>query len=472
MFGGAPDVAEPDDVRELTDGAGLELAGLELTVDHAPGHTGARCCSARPADAERPRGVPDAATCCSPARSAAPTCPAATTTRCCAACATRCCPSPTTSSCCPGTASRPPSAASAPTNPFLPRLGGRAASAAPTRGTLSCRGPDRPRSSGFPEWLPAQRIVEQQVLDRLRRTFELHGFASARDPRRRAARPAAAQGRDRQGGLRPAPAAGRRRRARRTPASALHFDLTVPFARYVLENAGQLDFPFRRYQIQKALARRAAAGGPLPRVHPGRHRRRRARTRCRSTTRSRSPLVMAEALARPAAAAAAGCRSTTASCSRASTGARRRRRRPASCGPSTSSTRSARPASASCWSTRPALRPSQAEAVPGPGRDPRRTDASFVDQVRALGVSRPAARRGAGRAGPRWSRAAARGSAAGCRGGRPADRARPRLLHRHRLRDPDGRATSTSARSAPAAATTRSPSDGDTLTPASASRSA
>src|SRR5205085_5992647 len=31
----------------------------------------------------------------------------------------------------------------------------------------------------------------------------------------------------------------------------LHFDLTVPFARYVLENAGKLEFPFRRYQIQK-----------------------------------------------------------------------------------------------------------------------------------------------------------------------------------------------------------------------------
>ena len=34
-------------------------------------------------------------------------------------------------------------------------------------------------------------------------------------------------------------------------ALGLHFDLTVPFARYVLENAGKLDFPFRRYQIQK-----------------------------------------------------------------------------------------------------------------------------------------------------------------------------------------------------------------------------
>ncbi len=34
-------------------------------------------------------------------------------------------------------------------------------------------------------------------------------------------------------------------------ALGLHFDLTVPFARYVLENAAKLDFPFRRYQIQK-----------------------------------------------------------------------------------------------------------------------------------------------------------------------------------------------------------------------------
>lgn len=31
--------AEPDDVRELVDGAVLELAGLTITVDHTPGHT-------------------------------------------------------------------------------------------------------------------------------------------------------------------------------------------------------------------------------------------------------------------------------------------------------------------------------------------------------------------------------------------------------------------------------------------------
>ncbi|MFF7531270.1 MBL fold metallo-hydrolase [Streptomyces bobili] len=32
-------VGEPDDVRELTDGAKLGLAGLEFSVAHAPGHT-------------------------------------------------------------------------------------------------------------------------------------------------------------------------------------------------------------------------------------------------------------------------------------------------------------------------------------------------------------------------------------------------------------------------------------------------
>ena len=107
--------------------------------------------------------------------------------------------------------------------------------------------------SGFPEWLPDGRIVEQHVLDVLRRTFELHGFAGietrAVEPldqllrkgetskevyvlRRLHDDPAAVDD-DRSGQL------------------GLHFDLTVPFARYVLENSGHLAFPFQRYQIQK-----------------------------------------------------------------------------------------------------------------------------------------------------------------------------------------------------------------------------
>jgi glyoxylase-like metal-dependent hydrolase (beta-lactamase superfamily II) len=39
LFGGRLQWSEPDDVRSLDDGAVLSLAGLQITVDHAPGHT-------------------------------------------------------------------------------------------------------------------------------------------------------------------------------------------------------------------------------------------------------------------------------------------------------------------------------------------------------------------------------------------------------------------------------------------------
>jgi len=31
--------------------------------------------------------------------------------------------------------------------------------------------------SGFPEWLPPQRMIEQYFVDHVRRTFELYGFS-------------------------------------------------------------------------------------------------------------------------------------------------------------------------------------------------------------------------------------------------------------------------------------------------------
>jgi histidyl-tRNA synthetase len=111
--------------------------------------------------------------------------------------------------------------------------------------------------SGFPELLPAQRIVEQQVIDSLRATFELHGFAGletrAVEPMDQLLRKGETskevyvlrrlQAEDGGPGDRSETA---------DSGMGLHFDLTVPFARYVLENAGKLEFPFRRYQIQKA----------------------------------------------------------------------------------------------------------------------------------------------------------------------------------------------------------------------------
>ena len=104
--------------------------------------------------------------------------------------------------------------------------------------------------SGFPEWLPEGRIVEQHVLDAFRRTFELWGFASVET---RAAEPLEEM--LRKGEIDKEVYVLRRLHAEGDEDAGrqlgLHFDLTVPFARYVLENAGKLHFPFRRYQIQK-----------------------------------------------------------------------------------------------------------------------------------------------------------------------------------------------------------------------------
>ena len=106
--------------------------------------------------------------------------------------------------------------------------------------------------SGFPEWLPRERIVEQHFLDVIRETFELHGFASiqtrAVEPIERLSSQGADTDKEIYAISRLAAGADEPTRDARL---GLHFDLTVPFARYVLENAGKLTFPFRRFQIQQ-----------------------------------------------------------------------------------------------------------------------------------------------------------------------------------------------------------------------------
>lgn len=102
--------------------------------------------------------------------------------------------------------------------------------------------------SGFPEFLPAERAVEQHVLDHLRRVFELHGFANIET---RAVE--TLETLLRKGEIDKEVYAVRRLAAEDDEAAelALRYDLTMPFARYVLENSNELDFPFRRWQIQK-----------------------------------------------------------------------------------------------------------------------------------------------------------------------------------------------------------------------------
>lgn len=102
--------------------------------------------------------------------------------------------------------------------------------------------------SGFPEWLPEGRLVELEVLDTARRVFELHGFVPLET---RSVEPLDVL--LRKGEIDKEVYGVRRLQGEEQAGGdlALHFDLTVPFARYVVENAGRLAFPFRRYQIQK-----------------------------------------------------------------------------------------------------------------------------------------------------------------------------------------------------------------------------
>ena len=164
--------------------------------------------------------------------------------------------------------------------------------------------------SGFPEFLPAERVVEAEVVATLARTFELHGFSGIET---RSVEPL-----DqllRKGDTSKEVYVLRRLQdadAGSDSGVGLHFDLTVPFARYVLEHAGKLEFPFRRFQIQKAWR------GERP--QEGRFR---EFTQADIDIVGRDELpfhhdievarVMLDALGRLASCPASGCRSTTAS---------------------------------------------------------------------------------------------------------------------------------------------------------------
>jgi histidyl-tRNA synthetase len=102
--------------------------------------------------------------------------------------------------------------------------------------------------TGFPEWLPEQRLVEQRLIDLVRRKFELFGFTPLET---RAVEPLDVL--LKKGATDKEIYVLRRLHAEEGEQAelGLHFDLTVPFARYVAQHRGSLAFPFKRYQIQK-----------------------------------------------------------------------------------------------------------------------------------------------------------------------------------------------------------------------------
>lgn len=108
--------------------------------------------------------------------------------------------------------------------------------------------------SGFTEWLPAERLVELHVLDTLCEVFERHGFSSLESRAVETLSTLLQKGevdKEIYAVSRLQDELSDDAAPKKDGQLALRFDNTVPFARYVVENAGHLNFPFRRYQIQK-----------------------------------------------------------------------------------------------------------------------------------------------------------------------------------------------------------------------------
>ncbi len=113
----------------------------------------------------------------------------------------------------------------------------------------------KPRTlSGFMELLPGPQAQMDAVMDVLRETYQLYGFAAIDTPAIESAQVLLAKG----GGETEKQIY---RFSKGDTDLALRFDLTVPLAKYVAMNYGQLAFPFRRYQIAKVYRGERAQRG-------------------------------------------------------------------------------------------------------------------------------------------------------------------------------------------------------------------
>lgn len=102
--------------------------------------------------------------------------------------------------------------------------------------------------TGFPEYLPEERILEQQMLDTVRTVFESHGFCSIETPVVEKLEVLLSKSADTNKEMY---VLGRLQAEEKEDAKmGLRYDLTVPFARYVAQHENDLVFPFKRYQMQ------------------------------------------------------------------------------------------------------------------------------------------------------------------------------------------------------------------------------
>lgn len=107
----------------------------------------------------------------------------------------------------------------------------------------------KPRAiSGYPEWLPEHRAVELSWLDSIRKVFESYGYCSIETPAVEELPVLTSKG---ESADKEIYCITRLNGEDKNSELGLHYDLTVPFARYVAQHFNNLDFPFKRYQMQK-----------------------------------------------------------------------------------------------------------------------------------------------------------------------------------------------------------------------------
>jgi len=105
------------------------------------------------------------------------------------------------------------------------------------------------RPGWFPEYSPAEQLVFDDIKKIIEANYSQYGFAHIETPAVEATSVLLAKnGED--AGKQIFWLYGLAQGNEDTKDYALHFDLTVPFARYVLDRENEITFPFKRYQIQ------------------------------------------------------------------------------------------------------------------------------------------------------------------------------------------------------------------------------
>ena len=105
------------------------------------------------------------------------------------------------------------------------------------------------RPGWFPEYSPAEQLVFDDIKKIIEANYSQYGFAHIETPAVETTSVLLAKnGED--AGKQIFWLYGLAQGNEDTKDYALHFDLTVPFARYILDRENDITFPFKRYQIQ------------------------------------------------------------------------------------------------------------------------------------------------------------------------------------------------------------------------------